>query len=680
MINVKNDVLVKKGWVDKMMKNQIKKTKAKAWRTFICIMLVFALTSCLIPFYPANAKITTEFDLTSDSIQDVPPNYTPSLIPYNEIGARIEQFMEENENELAGVSLTVFLAQEDMYTGYFGHSDIDNNVAVDENTVYEWGSISKLLTWVSVMQLYEKGLIDFEKDIREYLPEGFFRKLSYDEPITILNLMNHNAGWQEVIYDIETVDENSIISLGDALKRTEPRQVHRPGEVVAYSNWGAALAGYVVENITGMDFADYVKENIFKPLGMEHTALRGDHSDNQWVKENREKTLCYSVTPAGKVNLGSRLNYILLYPAGAATGTLSDLTKFAKMFTAGTDEDCKVFKSVETLNLMKEATLFYKDSDLRRNCHGMWVENFTRDTLGHNGATGGFSTTFMFEPQSGLGIVIMSNEVGESTFNSGLPELLYGNYEKNSRLKNQIIRNPIDPSGALISYRGFSEGPLSLLSALSFTPIGKSKDGITYPVMGDIKLTRLTEHEFLLHGGGINSLFYITKNEDDSLNFQTGGADYYRISILKFYLNFVSAIFPLILMVLLIIAGIVILILISIRRKKKKTKEKADGICGRIYLIQHILGIAFGIFFLITYFLGIIPLAGKTLVPVCILTFLFALAFSALGILNLIRSTILIIKKKNKIWGSLKYYIISFAEFISVFCICYWQMFFFWKA
>ena len=82
-------------------------------------------------------------------------------------------------------------------------------------------------------------------------------------------------------------NENEIMPLGESLQYSEPLQVFKPGTVSAYSNWGAALAGYVIECITGMKYGDYVRENIFKPLGMEHTSIMPDHKDNEWVRTQR---------------------------------------------------------------------------------------------------------------------------------------------------------------------------------------------------------------------------------------------------------------------------------------------------------------------------------------------------------------------------------------------------------
>ena len=126
---------------------------------------------------------------------------TPSGISYKDIGANIDAFTKEYEAGLVSVGTCVFDETGIIFEGYYGYSDLEDEVLAEEETVYEWGSTSKLLVWVSVMQLKEQGKLDFETDIREYLPEGFLTKLQYeDETITMLNLMNHNAGFQESMY------------------------------------------------------------------------------------------------------------------------------------------------------------------------------------------------------------------------------------------------------------------------------------------------------------------------------------------------------------------------------------------------------------------------------------------------------------------------------------------------
>lgn len=133
------------------------------------------------------------------------------------------------------------------------------------------------------MQLYEADKIDLNRDIREYLPDNFLNNLSYDKPITILDLMNHKAGFQDT-YFIQTTDPSEIKSLDDTLSTNQPRQIYEPGQHTGYSNWGAALGAFIVERVSGMDYVDYVHENIFRPLKMDHSSISPVFDDNEWVK------------------------------------------------------------------------------------------------------------------------------------------------------------------------------------------------------------------------------------------------------------------------------------------------------------------------------------------------------------------------------------------------------------
>ena len=98
--------------------------------------------------------------------------------------------------------------------------------------------------------------------------------------------------------------------------------------MTSYSNYGTALAGYIVERISGQSFADYVHEHIFQPLGMKHTALKPDLSDNVFVQKQREKEKTYDTN--GDLLKGDQPFVLGEYPAGRATGTFADIKKFAQ--------------------------------------------------------------------------------------------------------------------------------------------------------------------------------------------------------------------------------------------------------------------------------------------------------------------------------------------------------------
>ena len=102
---------------------------------------------------------------------------TPTGIAYSNIGSTIENWASENPSDYSSFVTAVFDGDEIIYQGAFGLADKENNIAASTDSVYEWGSITKLTVWVSVMQLYEQGRIDLNEDIRTYLPEGFLKNL-----------------------------------------------------------------------------------------------------------------------------------------------------------------------------------------------------------------------------------------------------------------------------------------------------------------------------------------------------------------------------------------------------------------------------------------------------------------------------------------------------------------------
>lgn len=100
----------------------------------------------------------------------------------------------------------------------YGFADLENNTAIDpETTVFEWGSISKTFVWVSVMQLVEDRKIDLETDIRTYLPDSFLKNLRFAEPVTLLHLMNHTAGFEEELMDLRYYSASEEIPFKEVL-------------------------------------------------------------------------------------------------------------------------------------------------------------------------------------------------------------------------------------------------------------------------------------------------------------------------------------------------------------------------------------------------------------------------------------------------------------------------------
>lgn len=399
----------------------------------ISFILIFCIIFSVFPFTVKGAEAET----------------MPSGISRDEVKNIIENCWNDNEKTAAGMSVSVFDREGVIYSNYFGYADKENKITLNEDHVIEWGSVSKTLIWVSAMQLKEQGKLDLEKDIREYLPSGFLHNLHYEKPITMINLMNHTAGFEEMIIGIETANKDDIVPLGEFLKINQPQQAFEPGTVTAYSNWGAALAGYIVECISGQPFYEYVNKNIFEVLGMKNTSLKPDLGDNPYVAEKRKELKCY--LPDGS-SAGNTFMHIILYPAGMCTSTLKDYTVYAMALN---DPDTKLFKNKETYQEMITPTQYLGESDIAESCHGFWTGEFGDNVIGHGGNTSGCTSQLQFDTKTGVGMVVMTNQLGENKFNSEMVKEILG---KPTADRHDGV------NGYIMSARNIFSGPMKITS------------------------------------------------------------------------------------------------------------------------------------------------------------------------------------------------------------------------
>ena len=442
----------------------------------------------------AGALLTAQA-LPCSADGDTPLPFADTVLPSGKTVAQFGESMEKlasannpakEKYGFASAEVGIFGGGETLYTGYFGKVNYEDNIPADAESVYEWGSISKTFVWVSVMQLWEQGRIDLGRDVREYLPEGFFTHLSFDDPITMQNLMDHNAGWQETTHPIFVKDETAVKPLKEALQDIEPAQVSRPGEVVAYSNYGAAVAGYVVECVSGMSFTDYVHANILDPLGMEHTAVAPDHNDNQWVRQQREKCRSYgtSAMTDSLIDYGSKLEYVTCYPAGAATGTLEDLMTFGKALV---DDTAPLFKSPETQEKLFSGSLFYGNSDIPMWSNGFECFEYGVRVYGHSGGTHFGQSNMLFDRESKTGLVVLVNEKNGNSFLGLAPTECFGMLPADKY--GTGTGNTLEPAEYdFVTSRSWHRGMFGYFSLISApTLIGKAEmigDGVYQLVSG----------------------------------------------------------------------------------------------------------------------------------------------------------------------------------------------------
>lgn len=181
---------------------------------------------------------------------------------------------EMDHGKIPGGVISIVKDGKLLFAKGYGFSDIERGAPVDpEKHLFRIASTTKLFTWTAVMQLVEQGRLDLDADINTYL-RTFKIPATYKQPITLRHLMTHTAGFEEggVGYGI-TTDLKGAPSIAQKLAAHIPARVSPPGTMPSYSNYGAALAGLIVEQVSGIPYEDYVEQRIFAPLGMRYATV-----------------------------------------------------------------------------------------------------------------------------------------------------------------------------------------------------------------------------------------------------------------------------------------------------------------------------------------------------------------------------------------------------------------------
>ncbi|MDV2685654.1 serine hydrolase domain-containing protein [Alkalihalophilus lindianensis] len=381
----------------------------KVFKSFICFLLLWILFGYHPPStFSANEPIFSE--------------------------NKVEDYLKEHKKEIAGLAAIVIDEDEVIYK-MEGYADREKEILIKEDTVFEWGSVSKVLIWISVLQLVEEGRLDLETDIETYLPNDFRSKKTFEDPITMRHLMNHTAGFDDSYTDLMIHRSTEKYILREVLEEADIKQRFPPGDIVAYSNYGSGLAAYIVEEVSGLDYREYVRKNIFEPLHMTKTSIDPYLDDNKWVREQRGKVQGYS---NGMQLIEPNFYSIPMYPIGSAMGTATDLQKVLQALLA--EDGALLFNEKNTIDSMFEPTLYYPETTIPRVANGLfYLPSKSQHVYGHGGNSKAFSSSIYVDRKEGIGVIVLTNMKDESTFTSGIPEIIFGEYEhvkKDVKLEN----------------------------------------------------------------------------------------------------------------------------------------------------------------------------------------------------------------------------------------------------
>ena len=353
-------------------------------------------------------QVPTQSPVTNKDAAPVPESASGRA--HEMTAADVESFLDGllplqiKRDDIAGATVAVVKDGKLLFAKGYGYADVEKKKPVSaQDTLFRPGSVSKLFTWTAIMQLFEQGKLNLDADVNQYLdyqiPEAF------GKPITLKNIMTHTPGFEEQIKDLFQTNPAKP-DLGQYLKTHIPRRIYAPGTVPAYSNYATAVAGYIVERVSGRPFDDYINENIFKPLKMQHSTFA------QPLPQGLAELM------SNGYRLGSdkpeAFEIVNPFPAGSLSSSATDMAQFMMAHLQdGRLGDAQILKP-ETARLM-HSRLFALDDAMNGMCYGFYEESRNgHRIIGHGGDTVYFHSDLHLVLDQNVGFFVSYNSGGRA--------------------------------------------------------------------------------------------------------------------------------------------------------------------------------------------------------------------------------------------------------------------------
>jgi CubicO group peptidase (beta-lactamase class C family) len=313
--------------------------------------------------------------------------------------------LQLRQNDIAGTVVTVVKDGKVIFSKGYGYSDVKLRTPVTADaTLFRVGSISKTFTWTAVMQLVEQGKIDLDRDVSTYV--DFKIPSPFGKPVTMRNLLTHTPGFEQPVKDMMARDAVSLAPLGTYVKTHLPLEIYPPGTTPSYSNYGATLAGYIVERVSGVPFDEYISKNILQPLGM--TRATFDQPLPNGLKSLMSEGYAQASQPA------KPFETVQPWPAGSLSATAEAMSHFMiAHLQDGEYNGARILKP-ETARLM-HSRLFGVSPALNAMAYGFYEESRNgHRIIGHGGDTQWFHSDMHLMLDDHLGFFISSNSAGKA--------------------------------------------------------------------------------------------------------------------------------------------------------------------------------------------------------------------------------------------------------------------------
>lgn len=346
--------------------------------------------------------------------------------------ADFEIYLEQEMavQNIPAMSVILFDKESILYEKYLGKTNLNDDINLKSDHLFLLASVSKVITATALLQLYEENLFSLTDNINDYLPFSVAVP-DYSQPITFNMLLTHTSA----ITDGSALDdqyyygedspvaldffmENYLVPNGKFYDAYENFSSFEPGSEYIYSNIGSALLAVLVEEISGLDFNEYCKQNIFNPLEMNNTFWRLGDITQPIVQPYRYRNRRFEEIQ----------HYTFKdYPNGGLRSTSRDLHTFLTAFVNGGVSNNYKLLSVATLNEMLKPQIQKIDNSVGLH---MFKLNDEHELWGHDGGEQGVSTIVGFNTTSKKGAIILTNQ-GDAK----LDEILEEGYKLAVKLK-----------------------------------------------------------------------------------------------------------------------------------------------------------------------------------------------------------------------------------------------------
>jgi len=308
--------------------------------------------------------------------------------------------------EVPGVAVGIYLGGEEQYAVH-GVTSVENPLPVDENTLFQFGSTGKTYTATAIMVLAEQHKIDLDAPVRTYIPELRLKDEDVARRVTVLQLLNHSAGWQGDFFEDTGRGDDAVARYVEKL--AELAQVFPLGQQASYNNAALVLAGRVIEKATGLVYKDAIVELLLKPLGLEQTFAFMDDIMTRRFSVGHVHHADGSITVARPWAMPRSMT-----PAGGWSSNVHDQLAWARFHLGdGRGKDGEQVLSKISLDRMKEETFSLGASAIGDGVGVSWLLRDVDDVrmVGHGGSTNGQRAAFQMVPARDFAVVVLTNSV-----------------------------------------------------------------------------------------------------------------------------------------------------------------------------------------------------------------------------------------------------------------------------